>query len=86
MAFKLKPGQESFIPMSGPMAGRKFLRGSVYEEIPESEIHRFEQVKKQSTTPLVSKKSVPASGKEKASAPAKPIGKAIETPIEEAIK
>ena len=37
----LKPGQESFEVVDGDFAGRKFVSGKVYSEIPEQEKKRF---------------------------------------------
>ena len=47
MPYKLKPGVESFEVVDGPFAGKKFLRGKVYEKIPPEEKKKFEQVKAQ---------------------------------------
>ena len=46
--YKLKPGIESFEVVDGAFAGKRFLRGKVYEKIPPEEKDRFEQVKAQS--------------------------------------
>jgi hypothetical protein len=42
--YRLKKGQESFQVMSGPMAGKTFNRGKMYEMISEQEAHRFELI------------------------------------------
>jgi hypothetical protein len=44
MEYRLKPGVESFEVVDGPMAGRKFLRGQSYSEIPPGEKEKFEKV------------------------------------------
>lgn len=45
MAYKLKAKTESISIVDGPFAGRTFIPGRVYDEIPPQEIHRFEIVK-----------------------------------------
>ena len=40
--YRLKPGQESFEVVDGPSAGKKFLRGQTYMEIPAEYRKRFE--------------------------------------------
>lgn len=47
MKYKLKKGVESFEVVDGPMAGRKFLRGKVYKEIPSGEAKKFEKIEEQ---------------------------------------
>lgn len=47
MSYKLKPGVESFEVVDGAFAGKKFLRGNVYEKIPSEERSKFEKVKEQ---------------------------------------
>jgi len=44
--YKLKLGKESFTPVEGPFAGRKFIPGQLYSEIPPGTAGRFEAVKK----------------------------------------
>lgn len=43
--YQLKPGQESFEVVDGPMAGRRFVAGKRYAEIPPLEAGRFEKIK-----------------------------------------
>lgn len=43
--YRLKKGQESFQVVDGPLAGRKFLKGQVYAEIPPGEKGRFEEIR-----------------------------------------
>ncbi len=43
--YRLKKGQESFQVVDGPLAGRKYLKGQVYGEIPPGEKGRFEEVR-----------------------------------------
>jgi hypothetical protein len=45
MQFKLKKGVESFEVVDGPYAGRKFVRGKVYTDIPPEEKKKFDQIK-----------------------------------------
>ncbi len=40
--FKLKPGQESFTPVEGPLARRDFVPGRLYKEVPPGTEGRFE--------------------------------------------
>lgn len=47
--YKLKKGQESFTPVEGPMAGREFAPGRIYEEIPPGTEGRFEKIQPQPT-------------------------------------
>ena len=44
--FKLKKGQEAFTPVEGPFAGRKFVAGQIYGEIPPGTAGKFEEIKK----------------------------------------
>jgi len=44
MNYRLKRGQENIQIMSGPFAGKKFIRGVEYSEIPTEEKGRFERV------------------------------------------
>lgn len=43
--YKLKAGMESFTVVDGSYAGRKYLRGRTYADIPPQEVHRFEEIK-----------------------------------------
>lgn len=47
MKYKLKPGVESFEVVDGEFAGKKFLRGKVYEKIPQEEAKKFEKTRDQ---------------------------------------
>ena len=49
MPYKLKPGVESFEVVDGAFAGKKYLRGKVYEKVPPEEKKKFEQVKAESS-------------------------------------
>jgi len=42
--FKLKPGQERFQVVDGPCSNRSYVPGVVYTDIPDREVHRFEEV------------------------------------------
>ncbi len=44
--YRLKPNVENFQMIDGPFDGRQYQHGIQYqaEEIPESELHRFEQI------------------------------------------
>jgi|GEM_PF-3151337 hypothetical protein len=43
--YMLKKGQEAFVVVDGPMAGRRFEPGRRYAEIPPQEKGRFEKIK-----------------------------------------
>lgn len=43
--YQLKKGQESFTPVEGPLAGREFVPGKLYGEIPPVEARRFSEIK-----------------------------------------
>lgn len=53
--YRLKPGQESIEVVDGPHAGRVYLKGRIYTDIPEAEARRFEEVK-----PTAADKTPPA--------------------------
>jgi len=44
--YMLKKGQPAIEIVDGPMAGRKFVPGVEYAEVPPQEKHRFSEVKK----------------------------------------
>jgi hypothetical protein len=44
MKYSLKQGVETFDVVDGPFAGRRFLPGREYAEIPEQEKHKFQKV------------------------------------------
>lgn len=50
--YRLKNSEEAFQIVDGPFAGRKFVRGKDYREIPPGYDDRFEQVKIPSSSPL----------------------------------
>mgnify|MGYP001344782933 CR=1 FL=1 len=41
--YRLKKGQQEIEVVDGPMAGRRFLPGIEYQEIPEAEKARFDK-------------------------------------------
>ncbi len=43
--YELKKNKPEFEQISGPLAGRKFVHGKQYEDIPSEHKARFEQVK-----------------------------------------
>lgn len=45
MQYKLKKGVESFEVVDGPYAGRKYVRGKVYTDIPPEEKKKFDTIK-----------------------------------------
>jgi hypothetical protein len=45
MSYKLKANAADFEVVDGPFAGRKFVAGQIYTEIPASERAQFEPVK-----------------------------------------
>jgi len=55
MQYRLKQTSPEIDVVDGPLAGRKFKHGEVYEEIPEGDKGRFEEVETgdspDSTTP-----------------------------------
>ena len=62
--YKLKKGIENFQVVDGAFAGRKFVRGKVYGEVPPEEKKKFDEIK-----PVVKDRSpltVARSPKEKA--------------------
>jgi len=48
MTYKLKKGIENFEVVDGAFAGRKFVRGKVYDEVPLEESGKFEKIKLES--------------------------------------
>jgi hypothetical protein len=44
MQYRLKSNEAPFEIVDGPMAGRKFAAGVIYEEVPPQEAHRFEEI------------------------------------------
>ena len=77
--WQLKPGQETFVVMSGSFEGRTYMRGVVYTEIPDGYRDRFKDVAAEPrqaqeswkrSRPAPSKKTTPADA-----APAEPIEK-----------
>jgi hypothetical protein len=42
MSYKLKPNEPDFEVVDGNFAGRHFVAGKVYDDIPENEAHKFE--------------------------------------------
>ena len=45
MYYQLKKSVESFEVVDGEFAGKKFLRGKIYEKIPQEKKHKFERLK-----------------------------------------
>ena len=43
--YKHKKGIENFDVVDGPFAGRKFVRGKVYGEVPSEEKGKFDEIK-----------------------------------------
>ena len=43
--YKLKKGIENFQVVDGAFAGRKFVRGKVYGEVPAEEKKKFDEIK-----------------------------------------
>lgn len=44
MAYKLKPDQEAYRVMDGPMSGKKYDGGGIYTEIPQGHEDRFDLI------------------------------------------
>ena len=42
--YQLKKGQESFDVVDGEFAGRKYVKGKVYDAVPPNEKHKFEKI------------------------------------------
>jgi hypothetical protein len=42
--YRLKTGQESFTPVEGPLAGRDFVPGKLYREIPPGTEGKFQKI------------------------------------------
>ena len=42
--YRLKDGVENFDVVDGPFAGRRFLKGLIYTEIPPGETDKFEEI------------------------------------------
>lgn len=59
MGFKLKPGQEAFTIVDGPLAGTNYKRGVEYPKAPEGYEDRFEDCSKKKN------ESKPASSRER---------------------
>ena len=45
--YRIKPGCPDFTVVDGPLAGRKYEAGKLYEEIPLVETDKFEQVRQE---------------------------------------
>jgi hypothetical protein len=44
-SYRLKPGEEDFTVVDGEYAGRKYVKGQLYDKRPTHETHRFETVR-----------------------------------------
>ena len=44
MEYRLKENVENFTVTDGPLAGRKFEQGRLYDDIPPDEAHRFDGI------------------------------------------
>lgn len=53
--YTLKKGQPAIEVADGRFAGRKYRHGELYDEVPEQEKHRFEQVADKTLAPPVAK-------------------------------
>lgn len=58
--YKLKPTSPDFEVCGGPFAGRKFLSGKFYQDIPPTEAHRFDEVALEETGWVIVPPAVPA--------------------------
>jgi len=43
--FTLKKGAESFQVVDGPLAGKRYVRGKAYKQVPPEERAKFEEIK-----------------------------------------
>lgn len=57
MPYKLKANVENFEVVDGPFAGRNFVGGQIYEEIPPGEERRFEPATPGNSQAKAAKKS-----------------------------
>lgn len=64
MKYELKPGVENFEMVDGPFAGKTFVKGRAYKEIPPSEKNKFQPVKENDGDGPEEKKSKRSSRKE----------------------
>ena len=62
MEYQLKKGVESFEVVDGPYAGRKYMRGKIYTDIPPQEKRKFEEVKKPPAPSSIPPKKAKATG------------------------
>ena len=44
MTYILKKGVENFEVVDGPFAGKKYVRGTAYAEVPPGEKHKFDKI------------------------------------------
>lgn len=44
MKYRMKRGQEAIEVVDGPLAGKRFAPGREYDQVPEADRHRFEEV------------------------------------------
>lgn len=51
MAYRLKKNEPAFEVVDGPLAGRKFGHGLVYDEVPKNESRRFEKLEEAPVAP-----------------------------------
>lgn len=58
--YKLKANSPAFEIVDGPLAGRKYLEGQVYAEIPPGYEHRFERADKATVTQIPTSKKLTA--------------------------
>ncbi|MBW1777099.1 MAG: hypothetical protein JRJ54_05825 [Deltaproteobacteria bacterium] len=58
--YRLKPGVESFDVVDGPFAGRQFVKGLSYTQIPPEEKHKFEEIQGPGVRDALKKADVPA--------------------------
>ena len=55
--YRLKKGVENFQVVDGPFAGRKFVRGKIYNEVPPEEKGKFEKIEKNRSPSTVHRSS-----------------------------
>jgi hypothetical protein len=67
--YQLKIGQESFTPVEGPVAGRQFVPGESYGQIPPGEEGRFEKIQDDPAPDPEAAKPAKAENKRAASGP-----------------
>jgi len=59
MNYRLKKTEGSIRIVDGPYAGRKYMKGRLYDDIPPEEAHRFEKIKDKEKPKVKNEKPLP---------------------------